>query len=126
MNSEVFAFPCTMIWGRHQDRPSQKLAGFSLGKKTKGSSPLSSFCSSSWPFCPQSEPDRIHPVTAINKTPRGCTAPRGVDGRDDDGDGGGSNDSDDWVTKAKKCIHLGLHQSHARYQGKLGLDFLCQ
>lgn len=40
MNSEVFAFPPTMIWGRHQDRPSQKLAGFSLGKKMKESNLL--------------------------------------------------------------------------------------
>lgn len=126
MNSEVFAFPPTMIWGRHQDRPSQKLAGFSLGKKMKETTCFSSSCSSSsWPFCPQSEPGRIHPVTAIHRTPWGCTALQGVDGSDDDGDGG-SNDSDDWVTKARECIHLGLHWSHARCQGKLGLDFLCK
>lgn len=94
----------------------------------KESSPIFfSFCFSSfWPFCPQSEPGRFHPVTAINKTPRGCTAPGGGDGSDDDDGDGGSNDNDDWVTNARKCIHLGLHRSHARYQGKLGLDFLCK
>lgn len=40
-----------MIWGRHQDRPSQKLAGFSLGKKMKETTCFSSSCSSSsWHF----------------------------------------------------------------------------
>lgn len=48
------------------------------------------------------------------------------DSDDSDDGGGGCSDNDERVSKATKCIHLGLHQSHATHQGKLGLDFLCK